>query len=507
MTREMDLSRQRRGVVLVVLWATSFLTSVDTSAHSIAVGTLLQQLGDRPVMRTSVWIPKAHVLGFAALLMIGGALTDRFGAKRVLVGGYLLYIGGTAAELALVTTSIPLIVIRVIMGAGAAVMIPATLSILTTIGRSVLERAKTVTVWAGCCAAGVTVVPLICGLILNHVWWPRVVAALGAIAVLSLIGVVVFVPATPADRTAAVDWPTIGTVTLGFGLVMFALVQAPDWGWSAPAVVATMVAGVALLVWSAIRRRGGSLPHDFFLRADTRVRPAMYALVGAIMALFGSVFLIVQYLQAVRGHTPIVAGWLLFLPACGATVIGVKVGSELQRRFGIPATLVVGLTAMLNGLATGLPADAKGELGPIVAMVTVVSVGFAVVLRVALGTMSAALPLARNGIAWAATATAIPFGGLLGVAIVGSLVDRGYHDHLVMPAKVPSHDGAVVSANSVGRGVAVATSAGERVADAVQNAFLAGYRHGLLATIAVVAVMVVAILVSAARSAKSTVSR
>ncbi|MEV6562787.1 MFS transporter [Nocardia sp. NPDC051756] len=493
------LSGRRRGLVLLVLCGTGFLISEDTSTHSIAVPTLLQQLGDRPVLQTSLWIPKVYVLAFIALLLVGGALVDRLGAKRVLVGGFLVYLIGSGVHLVLAQTSIPLLLARIFMGAGVAVIVPATLSILVLVSEPGGERARAVTLWAGCCAAGVTVVPLIAGLILNDVVWPRVVAGLGFTAVVLLIGTVLFVPAVRPDPACPVDWPATITVTLGVGLVSLALIQAPYWGWTSPSFGAALISGVLLAAVSAQVRRGGVLPHDC-LRADPRVRLAMAALATAILALFGAVFLTIQYLQAMGDRSSIVAGTFIFLPACVATAIGAKAGSALQRQGCVVAAIVIGLTAMVDGLAIGLTAGTQGELSPLVAMVAVTSVGFAMVLSIALDVMSAALPRTRTAIPWAAQMIVVQVSGLLGLAIVGSLVDRGYRAHFVIPAKLLAHGGAAVSQDPLGKGVAAAASAGEPLAVAVQNAFLAGYRHGLLAIIGVVAAMVVAILVSVARA-------
>lgn len=181
-------------------------------------------------------------------------------------------------------------------------------------------------------------------------------------------------------------------------------------------------------------------------------------------------------------------------------MLGAKLGSLVQRSYGVTAALTIGLTAILDGLAIGLTADAAGDLGSIVLMVTVASVGFGMVMSVGLDLMSAALPLSNYGTAWAATETMVQIGGLVGLALVGSLVDRGYHDRLRLPSALITAEGATVTRDSLGKGVAAAASAGTSLADAVQNAFLAGYRHGLLALIVVVATVMVAILAAAARS-------
>ncbi|MGC4994597.1 MFS transporter [Nocardia salmonicida] len=506
----LPLSRRRRAIVLSLIGGTGFLVSQDVSLHSIAVSTLLQQLGDRDVLAFSLWIPKSYVLSLIVFLLIGGVLVDRCGAKRVLVAGYVTFLAGLMAHMLLATTSIPLLVARIVMGAGVAGIVPAALSILLLVSRAGRERAQALLLWAGCLAAGVTVVPLASGLLLDNLWWPRVALADAVVAAALLVGIVKFIPRCPADPQAPVDWPSVVAAMAGSGLVALGLFKAPDWGWTAPWIIAVSVVGVGLLMLAATTRRGGELPHDILLRADPRVRPAMFALSAAVVAQFGVVFLTIQYLQAVRGPGPFIAGTVIFLPACVASIAGAKIGAALRQRAGATMPLIIGLTTILDGLAVGLTADAAGSLERIVIMVALMSVGLGIVMAAALDAISVALPPTRHGIPFAAQSAAVQLGSLLGLAVVGGLVDQGYQAGLVVPAKVAANDDIVASGQPLGKNVATAASAGDALggslADAVQHAFLVGYRHALLATIVVVVVMMVAISVSTVRARRSAVT-
>ncbi|MGV9973783.1 MFS transporter [Nocardia beijingensis] len=497
------LPRGRRILVLALIYATAFLVSQDVSLHSIAVSTLLQQLGDRDVLAFSLWIPKAYVLSLIVFLLLGGVLTDRCGAKRVLIGGYLTFLAGFAVHIAFASTSWPLLVSRVFMGAGIAAIVPSALSILVFVNAAGRQRSRALVIWAGCLAAGVTLVPLLSGLLLHNMWWPRLALADAIVATALLIGVVKVVPPCPADPEAPVEWPSAVAAMAGSGLVALGLFKAPDWGWTAPAVIATLVAGTCLLVLAATIRRGGELPQDILLRPEPRLRLAMLALSTAVVAEFGIIFLTIQYLQAVRGSGPIAGGAAIFVPACMASAAGAKAGVMLRRRTSATISLVIGLTTILDGLAIGLTADAAGSLERIVAMVAVMSVGLGIVAAVGLDAISTAMPVRRNGIPFAAQSAAVQIGSLLGLAVAGGLVDQGYRAGLVIPARVAAHGGIVAEGQPLGMNVATATSAGDVVggplAEAVQNAFLAGYRHALLATIAVVVVAMVVLLVLAAR--------
>ncbi|MBF6302425.1 MFS transporter [Nocardia amamiensis] len=497
-------NRGRRALVLSLIGATGFLISQDVSLHSVAVSTLLQQLGDRDVLEFSLWIPKSYVLSLIVFLLIGGVLTDRCGAKRVLVAGCVTFLAGLVAHMLLAATSIPLLVARIVMGAGVAAIVPASLSILVLVSNAGRQRAQALLLWAGCLAAGVTVVPLVSGLLLNNLWWPRVALADAVVAVALLAGIVKFVPRCPGDPQAPVDWPSVVAATVGSGLVALGLLKAPDWGWTAVPVIVLLGSGTVLLVLAAATRRGGELPHDILLRADPRAQPAMFALSAAVVAEFGIVFVTIQYLQAVRGTDPVVAGALIFLPACVASAAGAKAGAVLQRRTGATTPLIIGLTMVLDGLAVGLTADAAGSLERIVGMVAVMSVGMGIVMAVALDAIGTALPSTRNGVLFAAQSAVVQLGSLLGLAVAGGLVDQGYRAGLVIPAKVAAHEGIVAVGQPLGMNVATAASVGDTLggplARAVQNAFLVGYRQALLATIVVVVVMMLVIGVLTARA-------
>ncbi|QBS43445.1 MFS transporter [Nocardia sp. CS682] len=503
----MRLSRRRRRLTLLTLCAAAFMISYDTAMQSIAVHTLLRQLGHRPDMAISLWLPAAHTLAYVGLLLVGGALADRLGAKRVIVGGYLVYVVGAVLHLACAENPIGLLIARTVTGVGAAAILPATLAMVVLVYGEGSRRARAVTVWAGCSSAGVMMTLFVTAVVLNQVYWPHAMAGVVTANLLVFVGVLVILPAVPADPESPVDWPAVLTMTLSGGLLALALYQAPKWGWTSQGFAIALGAGVALAVVAAAIRRGGSLPHDWLLSAEPRVRLVMLALGGAILAMFGMVFLVIQYLQVLGGRVPVVAGVALFVPACLATAIGAKVGAALQRAGCVVAAVIIGSTAIMDGLAIGLTAGEPGDLVPLVAMVTVTGLGCALVLGIALEVVSAVHPASRTGIPWGAQLMLVQLSGLLGVAIVGGLVDRGYQARFVVPADVLAIGGSAIGRDPVGDGVRAINIAGDHLgvplAVAVRNAFVAGYREGLLATIGVIAAVVVVMLVASVLARKS----
>ncbi|PXX61720.1 MFS transporter [Nocardia tenerifensis] len=507
----MHLGPRRRRMVLLTLCAAAALISGDTALQTIAVQSLLRQLGHRPDMAISLWLPAAHAVAYVAFLLVGGALADRLGAKRVIVGGFVLYLAGAVIHLVCPDTPLALLVARTTMGAGAAAILPATLALVVLVYGEGSGRARAVTAWAGCSAAGVMSTLLLTAVVLNQVWWPYVMAGLAMADVVVLIGVLAIVPGIPADPASPVDWPAVATTTLSAGSLALALYQAPKWGWTSSGFAIALGVGVALAVVAAVIRRGGSLPHDWLVSAEPRVRLVMLALGTSIVAMFGMVYLVIQYLQVLGGRVPVVAGLALFLPACVATAIGAKVGAALHRAGCVVAAVIIGSTAIMDGLAIGLTAGEPGDLAPLVAMVTVTGLGCALVLGIALEVVSAAHAASRTGIPWGAQLILVQLSGLLGAAIVGGLVDHGYRNRFIVPADVLAVGGAGIGRDPVGDGVRAVTLAGDQhgvpLAVAVRNAFVGGYGDGLLATIAVVAVVVVVMLVASVLSRKSNTAR
>ncbi|MEV2218663.1 MFS transporter [Nocardia vinacea] len=489
-----------RGLVIAALCGTSFLVGMDNTILNVALPTLSRELG----ASTSVlqWIVDAYTLAFAVLLLTGGTLADRLGRKRVLVGGYLLFLlGGVVAAVA--ADSATLIAARLIMGVGAAVMVPATLSTIATICDTAASRATTFTLWAALNGAGVVVGPPLGGLLLGHFWWGSIFVVFSAAVVLGLIAVLALVPVTRADQVRAIDW--LGTVTaaLGCGALVFGLIEGPDRGWTAPGTLVALIGAVVILAVFAVAQVRSRQPMlDRQLLGGPNVPIAMFGLGAVFLAMFGVLFLVTQYLQAVRGYSPLTAG-LTFLPGAPAIAIGAKLGPMLRRSLGFGGILSAGLTIMLAGLVFGLTTGIGSSVAPTLVVLVIGGLGYGMVLSVGQDTVMGALPPRRAGVGGAANTTVMQVGGSIGVAVIGTLADIGYRANLTLPQSLPAPL-ADAARDSVGQGVAVADhvggSAGALLMRDVHLAFIDGYRAGLIAALAVVVVTLVAVLIQTARS-------
>lgn len=487
-----------RGLVVAALCGTSFLVGLDNTILNVALPTLSRELG----ASTSVlqWIVDAYTLSFAVLLLTGGALADRLGRKRVLVTGYLLFLLG-AVIAALAADSATLIGARLTMGVGAAVMVPAMLSTITTVCSTVAARTKAFILWAALNGAGAALGPVVGGLLLSRYWWGSVFVVFTGAVVLGLISVLALVPVTRADEDRCVDW--LGTVTaaLGCGALVFGLIEAPDRGWTAPVTLSALGGGVVILAVFAVTQIRGSAPMlDRQLLGGRNVGVAMFTLGAVFLAMFGVLFLVTQYLQSVRGYSPLVAG-LAFMTGAPAIVVGARLGPVLQRSLGFSGILTAGLTIMLSGLLLGLTTGTVTSVAPTIAVLVIGGLGYGMVLSVGQDAVMGALPPGRAGVGGAANTTVMQVGGAIGVAVIGSLATMGYRADLTTPLGIPA---AVADAahESVGQGAAVAGRvggvAGARLLNDVHDAFITGYRSGLLAAAVVV---IVALVVVVAHSA------
>ena len=238
-----------RGTALAVLCAAVFVINVDSTIVNIALPSLVRQLG----ASTSdlQWIVDAYNLTFAALVLAAGSLGDRYGRKGALLAGLATF--GVATSLGgLVDSSRALLVVRAGMGIGAALIFPATLSIISNLYTDRSERAKAIGVWAAMTGLGVAFGPVTGGFLLEHFWWGSVFVAMAPVAALTFLAAIRFVPTSRDPSTPPVDTYGLVLSTIGIGALVFTIIEAPHRGWtSAPTITGFVftAAVIAVFVW------------------------------------------------------------------------------------------------------------------------------------------------------------------------------------------------------------------------------------------------------------------
>ncbi|HKE80818.1 MAG TPA: MFS transporter [Solirubrobacteraceae bacterium] len=482
-------TRNRRWWTLVVLCLSVFLVVVDNTIVNTALPTLADDLhaGTSQLQ----WIVDAYTLAVAGLLLIGGALGDRYGRHRLLAGG-LAVLGIGAGLAALSTNATELIATRALMGVGAAAVMPATLSILTDVFDNPSERVKAIGIWSGISGLGVAVGPTLSGWLLEHFDWTSVFLVHVPIVIVALIAGRALVPASRADRAPRLD--PVGAILSLAGLVAltYGLIEAPERGWTSVATLGILGGAVALLagfaVWE-LRREDPMVPLRVF--RNSRFTAASVSVTLVFFSLFGALFLLTQILQFVRGYTPLEAG-ASALPFAFAVGITSPVAAILSKQRGsakIP--VAAGLALMAAGLAIMADSTAASGWWHYVFATVLMGAGMGFAMAPATDSIMGTLPPAQAGVGSAVNDTTREIGGVLGVAVMGSVASSVYAHHIDTAVSSLPHGAGDTARSSLGGALTIAHHiggpTGSHIADTAREAFIAGASKGLLVAIAAAA--------------------
>ncbi|MEU4544948.1 MFS transporter [Nonomuraea dietziae] len=478
-----------RWSVLVLLCLSLLLITVDATVLHIAVPALTAAL--EPSSVELLWIIDAYSLIVAPLLIMFGTLGDRYGRKRLVLWGYVLF-GLASAGAAFAPTPLTLILARGLLGVGGAMIMPATLSIIRQVFTDRRERALALGVWSAVAAAGAAVGPLIGGLLVQHFWW-------GAVFLINVPILLGLLPAASrllpeSRRLTGQPWDATSAALSVFGIlaVAFGLKEA---GVGHAAGLAVLLTGAGLLVWFVRRQR--RLPHpllDVGLFKDRAFATGVAGVLFGVFSLVGLQLMLAQYLQLVLGDSPLRAA-LRMLPLVLSAIAGGLAAASVLRRIGMRATMSGGLALVAVSLTPTLSWGVEAH--PLMLAICFVGIGFGlqVALLAASDTIMSAAPEARAGGAAAIEETAYELGAGLGVAVLGTITAVVYAPGVptVQGVPAPAMDqarqslaGAAHVAHEVGGGP------GTALLDAARWAFV----HALHTTI-VVSVVLLALTAAA----------
>jgi EmrB/QacA subfamily drug resistance transporter len=476
----------RRWLILGVLCLSMFVVVIDNMVLNIAIPSLISDLGASAA--EIQWIIDSYILVFAGLLLTAGSVSDRHGRRRGLVIGLVIF--GFASVLAvLCQTPIQLILVRGLMGAGAAFLMPGTLSIITTVFAED-ERKKAIAIWSSVLMLGALGAPAAGGLLLEHFWWGSVFLLNVPIAVLGIIAALVIIP---ESRGAAGRPDLVGALlsTVGMTALVWGVISTAAHGWGSASTLGGFVIGVVSLLCFALWERRVAEPMlPLSLFRDRNFSGASFSIVLLSFSAGGVVLAITQYLQFVLAFEPMKAG-VAFIPMLVTGVIFNGVGVVVDKRFGTRVAMAAGLLLMAVGfglLASLQPDD--GYLKLAFALV-VMGAGSGTAGPAAYGTLMAALPPERVGVGSAVNDTVQQVGTALSVAVLGSVLSAAYRS--AMPVDVPGE-----ARDSVGGALRVAAETGnatlaqlakDSFVDAVAMTSLVGVAGGIAAAVVAVAVL------------------
>ncbi len=477
-----DHQRHRWGA-LVVLCTAALVVNVDNTILNVALPTLVRDL--HASSSQLEWIVDSYAMVFAGLLLVGGSLADRFGRKRFFLLGLAVFALGSVGAARSGSVHV-LIAFRAVMGAGAALTIPSSLSIINDVFRDPRERARAIGAWGGTIGLGIAIGPIAGGLLLARFWWgsiflvnvPIIIGALGA-AILVV----------PDSKTPAADRPDPVGATLsvaGLGLLLWAIIEAPTVGWGSPHVVVVGVASLAVLgafvTWEA-RCRHPMLKLAFF--SERRFSIALAAESLGTFGLLGALFLQTQFLQFDLGNTPLEAG-LRILPMAGMLVIAAVVSPVVARLVGVKVTVAGALAVIGGGLwQISATASVTTTYRDVVPGLLLVGLGAGLLIPTATNSVVGSVPRGDSGMGSATHAVALQVGGALGVAVIGSVTATRYQDHMAAALAGRHVPSAVANSilGSLGGGLAVAArvggATGALLAHTARVAFMSGLEVSL----------------------------
>lgn len=439
----------RKSLILLSLTLTAFIISVEILIVNVALPALTQRLG----ASTSElqWVVDAYNLTFAALVLAGGSLGDRQGRKGTLLAGLVIF-GVSCLGAAAGNTPGELIAARAVMGLGAALMFPATLSILVNVFTERAERAAAIGLWGTVTGFGVAAGPIVGGWLLGHFWWGSIFLFMAVLA--AVVGVLIcwVVPTSRDLSTPRVDWLGLVLSCAGVGVLVFGVIEAPGWGWGSIRAILCMVLGVALIaVFVAVECRVAHPMLDVSLFANPRFSAASGAVAISFFALQGFIFVITQYLQLVKLYSPFSMGVRL-LPMAAAVALSSIIGTKLAVKIGNKVVVVLGLVLFAGGLVWTSRNTGATPYGMIAGEMLLLGVGVGLASAPATEAIMGAVPEEKAGVGSAVNDATRLFGGTLGVAVIGSVASSLYQSRLksTLPVGPAGHEAYSAATRSFG---------------------------------------------------------
>ncbi len=472
---------RRRWWTLATLSVSLLIIIIDDTIINVAVPTLQRELGASA--SALQWIVDSYIVVFAGLLLTMGALGDRFGRKRFLQLGLVVFAGASVFG-AHAGTALQLIVARSLMGVGGAMIMPSTLSVLIDVFPRE-ERVKAIGIWTGIASIGIPLGPIAGGWLLEQFWWGSVFLLNLPIAMVALAAGWVLVPESRDPSPKRADVPGLVLSIAALTSLIYAIIEAPTAGWTSTTVLgflgAAVVTGAAFVVHEA-RVRGPML--DLRLFRNPRLRWGTAAVTLAALALTGLAFELTQYLQFVQGYTPFQAG-LRFLPLAIGFGIAGPLTQRLVPRMG--TTRVV--AAALSGAAVLFAALSQVGAGTsywfVGAALLLIGLGVGAAFVPSTDAVMAAVPGANAGLGSAINDSGRQVGAALGIGIVGALANAGYRSGITEAVSPLGTEVAAVAKRSIGAALEVAGgmagAAGEALRDAANAAFMDGFGLAMLA--------------------------
>ncbi|MFF3697510.1 MFS transporter [Streptomyces sp. NPDC002221] len=462
---------RRRWWALLVLCLSLLIIVMANTALTVAAPDMTKDLG----LSSSdlQWVIDGYTVPYAALMLLLGAIGDKYSRRGALVLGLLVFAGASVAG-SLVDSSTGVIASRAVMGVGAALIMPATLSLLaSTFPRA--ERAKAILLWTATAGIAIAAGPLVAGALLENHGWASTFLINVPIALLAVVGAFVLVPPSKAAHHDRIDYVGGLLSVVSVGALVYMIIQGPHFGWDIKAIGAAVVAGLGFLVFVLWELRHPRPVLDVRRFAHRMFSGSLLAVALFFLAVFGAFYYLTQHLQFVLGYTPLETG-IRMLPLAGAVFVGSALTGFLTPRLGMKVTVTAGMVAGTVALALLTRVDSGSGYGDFLAPLIILGVAIGLALSPCTDAIMGAFPEAELGVGGAVNDTSLELGGSLGIAILGSVLAKSYSSHLAdatAGTKLPA-SALATAQDSVGAGYAVAQGIGDQAKQLGAQALHAG---------------------------------
>lgn len=490
---------RQRWIALAFMGISLLIISLDNTVLNLALPSIAKDMGSSASQLQ--WIVDAYVLVIAGLLLTMGYLGDRLGRKPALMVGlgiFALFSLGAALS----NSTGMLIGMRAMMGIGAAIIMPATLSILTATFREPKERAQAIALWAAVFSLGMGIGPLVGGWLLDNFHWSSVFYINIPVVAIGLIGGYYFIENSKTENPRKIDIP--GTILSigGFFALVYAIIQAGMEGWTAPHVLYAFGTAAVLLasfIFWELKYKEAMLPLHFF--KNMSFTGANVALTLVSFGLMGSFFFLGQFLQSVQGYTPFEAGVRL-LPMAAVSFVSAIISARIASYIGTKFTVALGIFIAAIGFfyfSRVAAVDVSYVKFVIPMCITALGIGFT--MSPATNSVMGAIPVSQAGVGSAMNNTTRQIGGALGVAILGTILNSTYIaqiDAVKWPAQLPAQAIEAIRSSIQGAHIVAQNVPYPEISQMIINqsneAFTSGSSHALVISAIIMAVSAVVTL-------------
>jgi EmrB/QacA subfamily drug resistance transporter len=414
----------RRWWVLVAMVFGLFMPMLDNLVVNVALPTIQSKLGAG--VSGLQWIVDAYTLTFASFMLTGGATGDLYGRKRFFMGGLGLFTLGSLA-CALSGSTGELIAFRAVQGLGAALLLPGSLSIITSTFRG-HERGTAIGIWAAISGLAIAIGPVVGGYLVEHVSWQSIFFVNVPIGVLGLVMTYFIVhESRDTSKSRRIDPPGLITGTAGLFFLVYGLIEGNARGWADPLIIGAFALSAVVLAaffWIESHRESPMLPLSFFRIPTFATSNAVAAAI--FFGMFGSVFFLSLYLQNVLGYSPEAAGVRLL--AFSAVILFVApISGRLSDRFGPRWFMIIGPLLAAAGIGLLLRTEVQSSYTTVLLpSFLVLATGMAMTMSPMTAAVMSSVETRHAGVASAATNTSREIGGVFGIALLGAIITSAF---------------------------------------------------------------------------------